>query len=329
MTSLDLTDAARRPFTGRRVRFGDVSLQVVAGAAAAAVTILVGLIVWKVIEGARLSISHYGLAFVTRIAWNPVLGHEIYGAGSFLFGTAITSLFALLLAAPLAMGVALFLSELSPGWLRAPVTALVETLAAVPSVVIGLWGILVLGPALRGHIESWLHSAFGFIPFFGDPSPAGASIFTAIIVLTIMILPIVSSISRELFLGVPHDLKEGALALGTTRWEMVKGVVFPYSRGGIAAALILGLGRALGEAIAVTQVIGGGVFIHWSIFDGGDTLASKIAASYQGSSTNLQTASLVYLALILLVFSLVANISAQLIVRRVARKHGITRGGHA
>ena len=329
MTSLDLTDAARRPFTGRRVRFGDVSLQVVAGAAAAAVTILVGLIVWKVIEGARLSISHYGLAFVTRIAWNPVLGHEIYGAGSFLFGTAITSLFALLLAAPLAMGVALFLSELSPRWLRAPVTALVETLAAVPSVVIGLWGILVLGPALRGHIESWLHSAFGFIPFFGDPSPAGASIFTAIIVLTIMILPIVSSISRELFLGVPHDLKEGALALGTTRWEMVKGVVFPYSRGGIAAALILGLGRALGEAIAVTQVIGGGVFIHWSIFDGGDTLASKIAASYQGSSTNLQTASLVYLALILLVFSLVANISAQLIVRRVARKHGITRGGHA
>ena len=329
MTSLDLTDAARRPFTGRRVRFGDVSLQVVAGAAAAAVTILVGLIVWKVIEGARLSISHYGLAFVTRIAWNPVLGHEIYGAGSFLFGTAITSLFALVLAAPLAMGVALFLSELSPGWLRAPVTALVETLAAVPSVVIGLWGILVLGPALRGHIESWLHSAFGFIPFFGDPSPAGASIFTAIIVLTIMILPIVSSISRELFLGVPHDLKEGALALGTTRWEMVKGVVFPYSRGGIAAALILGLGRALGEAIAVTQVIGGGVFIHWSIFDGGDTLASKIAASYQGSSTNLQTASLVYLALILLVFSLVANISAQLIVRRVARRHGITRVGHA
>jgi len=329
VTSLDLTDVARRPFTGRRVRFGDVSLQVVAGAAAAAVTVLVGLIVWKVIDGARLSISHYGLAFVTRIAWNPVLGHEIYGAGSFLFGTAITSLFALLLAAPLAMGVALFLSELSPRWLRAPVTALVETLAAVPSVVIGLWGILVLGPALRGHIESWLHSAFGFIPFFGDPSPAGASIFTAIIVLTIMILPIVSSISRELFLGVPHDLKEGALALGTTRWEMVKGVVFPYSRGGVAAALILGLGRALGEAIAVTQVIGGGVFIHWSIFDGGDTLASKIAASYQGSSTNLQTASLVYLALILLVFSLVANISAQLIVRRVARKHGITRGGHA
>jgi phosphate transport system permease protein len=329
VTSLDVTDATRRPFTGRRVRFGDVSLQVVAGTAAAAATALVGLIIWKVVDGARPAISHFGLRFITRVAWNPVLGHELYGAGSFLFGTAVTSLFALILAAPLAMGIALFLSELAPRGIKAPITALVETLAAIPSVVIGLWGILVLGPVLRTNVESWLHSAFGFIPLFGDPSQAGASIFTAIIVLTIMILPIVSSISRELFLGVPHELKEGALALGTTRWEMVRGVVFPYARGGITAALILGLGRALGEAIAVTQVIGGGVFIHASLFSGGDTLASKIAASYQGSATDLQTASLVYLGLILLVFSLVANVSAQWIVRRVARKHGITRGGHA
>jgi phosphate transport system permease protein len=144
-----------------------------------------------------------------------------------------------------------------------------------------------------------------------------------------MILPIVSSISRELFLGVPHELKEGALALGTTRWEMVRGVMFPYARGGIAAALILGLGRAMGEAIAVTQVIGGGVFIHWNLFDTGDTLGSKIAASYQGASTHLQAAALIYLGLILLVLSLVANIAAQVIVRRVSRTHGITRGGHA
>ncbi|HUZ99640.1 MAG TPA: phosphate ABC transporter permease subunit PstC [Gaiellaceae bacterium] len=329
MTTLDLNEATRRPFTGRRVRFGDVALQVVAGTAALAVTVLVGLIVWKVVDGARLSIATYGLHFVWRVAWNPVVGREVYGAGSFLFGTAITSLFALALATPLALGIALFLSELAPRGLRAPVTALVETLAAIPSVVIGLWGILVLGPALRTHIEGWLHSVFGFIPLFGDPSAAGASIFTAIIVLTIMILPIVSSISRELFLGVPHELKEGALALGTTRWEMVRGVVFPYARGGIAAALILGLGRAMGEAIAVTQVIGGGVFIHWSLFGQGDTLASKIASSYQGSTTNLSTSSLVYLGLILLVFSLLANVTAQWIVRRVARRHGVTRGGHA
>jgi len=322
-------DATRRPFAGRRVRFGDLALQGVAGAAAAAATGLVGLIAWKLIEGAWPSITKFGVHFVTRVAWNPVIGKEAFGAASFLFGTAVTSLIALALAAPLAIGVALFLTELAPRALRAPVTALVETLAAIPSVVIGLWGIYVLGPILRDHVEPSLHSALGFIPLFGPPSSSGSSIFTAIVVLTIMILPIVASITRELFLGVPREQKEGALALGTTRWEMVRGVMFPYARGGIAAALILGLGRAVGEAIAVTQVIGGGVFIHWNLFDTGDTLASKIAASYQGAATNLEVASLVYLALILLVFSLLANLSAQWVVRRVGRRQGIglNRGG--
>ena len=330
MSAADVTATpTRRPFTGRRVRFGDVLLQVVAGAAALGATVLVGLIVWKLVDGSHLALSKYGLGFVARVAWNPVIGHELYGAGSFVFGTIITSFFALLLATPIAIGIALFLTELAPRAIQAPVTALVETLAAVPSVLIGLWGILVLGPLLRTHIEPWLHSALGWIPLFGPPSAAGASVFTAIIVLAIMILPIVSSISRELFLGVPHDLKEGALALGTTRWEMARGVMFPYARSGIAAALILGLGRAMGEAIAVTQVIGGGVFIHWNLFSTGDTLGSKIAASYQGASTNLQSASLIYLGLILLVLSLVANIAAQSIVRRGSRKHGATRGGHA
>jgi phosphate transport system permease protein len=247
----------------------------------------------------------------------------LYGAGSFLFGTAVTSLVALLLAAPLAIGVALFLTELAPSFLRGPVTALVETLAAIPSVVIGLWGILVLGPVLRDHVEPALHTALGFIPLFGPPSASGSSVFTAIVVLTIMILPIVSSISRELFLGVPRELREGALALGTTRWEMVRGVVLPYARGGIAAALILGLGRAIGEAIAVSQVMGGLVGIHWSLFSGGDTLGSKIAESYQGGTTKLQVSSLIYLGLILLVFSLLMNVSAQWIVRRVARRQGV------
>ena len=308
---------------------GDLALQGVAGAAAAAATGLVGLIAWKLIEGAWPSITKFGVHFVTRVAWNPVIGKEAFGAASFLFGTAVTSLIALALATPLAIGVALFLTELAPRALRAPVTALVETLAAIPSVVIGLWGIYVLGPILRDHVEPSLHSALGFIPLFGPPSSSGSSIFTAIVVLTIMILPIVASITRELFLGVPREQKEGALALGTTRWEMVRGVMFPYARGGIAAALILGLGRAVGEAIAVTQVIGGGVFIHWNLFDTGDTLASKIAASYQGAATNLEVASLVYLALILLVFSLLANLSAQWVVRRVGRRQGIglNRGG--
>jgi phosphate transport system permease protein len=329
LSTADVTAPARRPFSGRRVRFGDVALQAVAGAAALGTTVLVGLIVWKVIDGSRLAIVENGWGFVTRVAWNPVIGHELYGAGSFLFGTVITAFGALLLATPVAIGVALFLSELAPRWIQAPVTALVETLAAVPSVLIGLWGIYVLGPALRTSIEDWLHAALGWIPLFGAASASGASVFTAIIVLAIMILPIVSSISRELFLGVPPELKEGALAMGTTRWEMVRGVVFPYARGGIAAALILGLGRAMGEAIAVTQVIGGSPTIQWNLFSTGDTLASKIASTYQGAVTRLQLSSLIYLGLILLVLSLISNISAQWIVRQVARKHGVSRGGHA
>jgi len=322
LTTLD-TAETRRPFEGRRVRFGDLTLQVVAGAAAAASCVLVGLIVWKVIDGSLLSIRHFGVSFVTRVAWNPVIGHELYGAGSFLFGTAITSLVALLIAAPLAIGIALYLTELAPRLIRGPVTALVETLAAVPSVVIGLWGILVLGPILRDHVEPALHDVLGWIPLFGPPSSSGSSIFTAVVVLTIMILPIVSSISRELFLAVPRELREAAFALGTTRWEMIRGVVFPYARGGIAAALILGLGRAIGEAIAVSQVIGAVVGIHWSLFSGGDTLASKIAESYQGGTTKLQVSSLIYLGLILLVFSLLMNVGAQWIVRRVSRRQGI------
>src|SRR5205085_7401021 len=222
-----------------------------------------------VVSGAQLSLSTFGLGFVTHVGWDPV--HLRFSAGSFLFGTAVTSIGALLLATPLALGIALFLTELAPRWIRGPVTALVETLAAIPSVVIGLWGIIVLGPVLRDHVMPALHSTLGFIPLFGTPSPTGTGIFTAIVVLTIMILPIVSSISRELFLGVPSELKEAALGLGTTRWEMVRGVVFPYARGGIAAALILGLGRAMGEAIAVTQVIGGSPTIQWNLFSSGDT----------------------------------------------------------
>ena len=331
MSTADLTpEAARRPFTGRRVRLGDLLLEAVSGAAAAGAAFLVALVAYKIVQGARPAIARFGAAFVTHVGWNPVT--DVYGAGSFLFGTALTSLVALAVAAPLSLGIALFLTELAPRFLRAPVTALVETLAAIPSVVIGLWGILVLGPVLRDHVEPWLHSTLGFIPLFGPPATTGSSVFTAVVVLTIMILPIVSSISRELFLGVPAELKEGALALGATRWEMVRGVVFPYARAGITAALILGLGRAVGEAIAVTQVIGGGggaVSIQWNLFATGDTLASKIAGSYQGAQSAIQVSSLVYLALILLVFSLLMSVGAQLIVRRAARRHGVglNRGG--
>jgi phosphate transport system permease protein len=324
VTSLDVTaDAARRPFPGRRARLGDLLLQGTAALAALYALVLVGLIIWKVVEGARLSISTFGLSFVWHTTWDPV--KEVFGAGAFIYGTAVTSFGALILATPIALGIALFLTELAPGWIRGPVTSLVETLAAIPSVVIGLWGIFVLGPLLRDHVNPALHSVLGFIPLFGPAGTYGSNMFTAIVVLTIMILPIIASITRELFLSVPTELKEGALGLGTTRWEMIRGVVFPYSRGGVAAAIILGFGRAIGEAIAVAQVIGAFTGISISFFHPANTLAANIALTAQGASSGLETSSLIYCALILLVFSIVVNLLAQWIVRRTARRQGLAR----
>jgi phosphate transport system permease protein len=305
---------------GRGPRVGDLALQGLTLAAAVASTLLIALIAWKVFDDALPAIREYGLGFLRSTDWD--VNRNLFGAATFIFGTAVTSLLALALAGPVSIAIALFLTELAPRRLRGPVGTLVEMLASVPSVVIGLWGILVLGPFVRDHIEPFLNQTLGFLPIFqGDPSLSG--MLPAIFVLTIMIIPIVSSISRELFLSVPQDLKDGALALGLTRWEMVRGVVFPYARAGIAAALILGLGRAVGEAIAVTQVIGNAVAINSSLFEPGDTLASRIASQYQGATTELQVASLVYLALILLVFSLLANLLAQWVVRRVARRHAV------
>jgi phosphate transport system permease protein len=281
-------------------------------ASLATVAIMVA-IAYKVIRGAELSFQTFGLSFLTSSAWDVNKG--VFGALPGLYGTAVTSLIALVIAGPLAIAIALFLSELAPRWIRGVVGSLVELLAAIPSVVLGLWGILVLGPFVANHLEPWLNRWFGFLPIFsGDPSSSG--ILVAGLVLAIMVVPIVASICRELFLAVPRELEEGALALGATRWEMVRGVILSSSRPGVSAALILGLGRALGEAIAVSQTIGGGWWIHRSLFDPGDTLAGRIASQFQGAQTDLQTSSLFYLAAILLVIGLVTNLAAQLIVRR-------------
>jgi phosphate transport system permease protein len=319
VTSLDVsTDAARRPFPGRRARLGDLLLQGAAGIAAFGALVLVGLIIWKIVQGSRLALSTFGLSFVWHVGWDPV--HNTFGAGSLIFGTVVTSVGALLLATPIALGIALFLSELAPRWIRGPVTALVETIAAIPSVVIGLWGLLVLAPILRDHVNPALHSGLGFIPLFGPAGTYSSNLFVAIIVLTIMILPIIASISRELFLAVPAELKEGALGLGTTRWEMIRGVVFPYSRGGVMAAMILGFGRAIGEAIAVALVIGAVTHVSWNLFNPSYTLASILANNYQGATSALELSSLIYCALILLVFSILVNLLAQFIVRRSGRR---------
>jgi phosphate transport system permease protein len=297
----------------RRGRIGDLLLVGVTFVfSAGAVALLVAIAV-KVFDGAHPAYSKFGLGFITSRVWDPVKGH--FGALDLIYGTGITSFLALLIATPLSIAIALFLSELAPRGVRDVVGSLVEMLAAVPSVIVGLWGILVLGPFVQGTLEPFLSRTLGFLPLFrGKPSAVG--LLPAIIVLTIMVVPIVASISRDLFLSVPSELKDGALALGMTRWEMVRGVVLPYARPGIAAAVILGLGRAVGEAIAVTQVIGNTLGIHISLFTPGDTLASRIANQYQGASSNLQVSAIVYLAAILLVITLIANVFAQVIVRR-------------
>jgi len=313
------TSAPASTFRRRRPRFGDAGLRVLAGAAAIGSLLLVGLLTYKVVEEAWPSISQFGLSFLWSEDWNAVTGE--FGARDLIWGTAFSSLVAVAVAAPVAIAIGLFLSELAPRRLRAPVGALVELLAAIPSVVLGLWGIIVLGPFLQQHIEPRVGDWLGFIPLFSG-SPSNVGLLPAAIVLTIMIIPIVASISRELFLSVPGDLKQGSLALGSTRWEMVRNVAIPQVSAGLVAAVILGLARALGEAIAVSQVIGGGLNFSASVFQPADTLAGRIASQYQGSTSNLQTASLAYLAVILLAMSLIANITAQLIVRRIRRRMG-------
>jgi len=296
-------------------RVGDGLLFGLTAAAALLGLLVIAAIVWRVADGAWPAIQAYHLSFIWHHDWNPVTKH--FGARDFIIGTIVTSFGAMLLAAPLSIAIGLFISELAPSSVRGPIGTLVEMLAAVPSVVVGLWGIYVLAPFDAQHVQPFLGSVLGWIPIFahgGDKIPS--TIFTAIIVLTMMTIPITSSICRELFLGVPTELEEGATGLGATRWEMVRTIIVPSVRGGVVAAVILGLGRALGEAIAVTQVIGNFVPLKLSRFEPGDTLASRIANEYQGASSNLQVSALIYLGLILLVITFISNLAAQRVVKR-------------
>ena len=295
---------------------GDVLLWGITGLAALGTLVLIGLLVYKVVNGAWPSIQEFGLSFIWTNVWNPVTSQ--FGALAFIFGTVMTALGALIVAAPISIAIGLFLSELAPRSVRGVIGTLVELLAAIPSVILGLWGILVLGPFVQNDLGPFLHGILGWTPFFSG-TPRVSSYLSAVIVLSIMITPISSSIARELFLQVPRDVKEGALGLGLTRWEMVRGVMLPFARGGLVAALLLGTGRAIGEAIAVTQVIGNTTNITLDLFSVGDTLASRIAAQYQGAVSNIQVASLFYLATILLVISLVTNVIARWIVVRFAQ----------
>jgi phosphate transport system permease protein len=301
----------RRPLD----RIGDKLLYGLTALASLIGVLIVAAIIWRVANGAWPAIKVFHLSFLWHNEWNAVTSK--FGARDLIIGTVVTSFGAMILAAPLSIAIGLFLSELAPPSIRGPVGTLIEMLAAVPSVVVGLWGIFVLAPFDAQHVQPILGSILGWIPIFGHgQDKVESTVFTAIIVLTIMTIPITSSICRELFIGVPTDLEEGAVALGATRWEMVKTVIVPSVRGGVVAAVILGLGRALGEAIAVTQVIGNFIPLKLSIFEPGDTLASRVANQYQGAVTSIQIASLIYLGLILLVITFVTNLAAQRVVKR-------------
>jgi phosphate transport system permease protein len=310
----------RNPFLARTKladKLGERGLRICTFLAALLAVALVVWIVCKLVHSAWPAIDRFGLAFVVHRVWDPVTGQ--FGALPFLYGTALSSLLALLVATPVAIAIAIYLTELAPSFLRKPVAMLVELLAAIPSVILGLWGILVLGPFLGNHLEPFLKSFLGWLPLFsGTPSPYG--MLNASIILTIMVLPIITSVTREVFQTTPVADKEGALALGATRWEMIKLVVLPQARPGLVGAVMLGLGRAIGEAIAVTQVIGNAAQIKASLFASGGTAAAQIASDFPSANPGVWQASLIYLAVILLVFSALANIAARLIVR-----HGTVR----
>jgi phosphate transport system permease protein len=303
-------------------RFGDGLLFGVCALAALLAVAVLLLVGYEVIHGASPSISKYGASFIFHTTWKPNPPFEEFGAGTVLFGTAVSSFFALFLGAPIAIAIGLYLSLLAPKGVRGLVSPLVEMLAAIPSVIVGFWGLVILAPFAHEHMEPFLHDTLGFIPLFGEPQSTGSSVFTASLILTIMIVPIIASISRDLFLSVPREMQDGAAALGATRWEVVRGVVLPSTASGVIAATLLGLGRALGEAIAVAQVIGAGTEIHASLFKTGDTLAARIANQFPGAITQLHQASLFYLGVILLVIGLLSNFCAQWIGRRFAIRDG-------
>lgn len=307
---------APRPFDVRirlADRIGEPLLRVLTTLAGLLTVVILIWIAETVFDQASPSISQFGLGFVGSQTWDST--HNIFGAADFIYGTAVSSFIALIIATPTAIAISIYLTEMAPRMIRRPVAILVELLAAIPSVILGLWGILFLCPFIQNHLEPFLHSFLGWIPLFaGNASPFG--MLPAALILTIMALPIITSITREVFQTTPAELKEGAYALGATRWEMVRTAVLPVAKPGITGAVILGLGRALGEAIAVTQVIGNVPQIKSSLFLPAATLAAQIANEYQSANPGLWQSSLLYLGAILLVISLIVNIIARLIVRR-------------
>ncbi|MEO8208839.1 MAG: phosphate ABC transporter permease subunit PstC [Chloroflexota bacterium] len=280
--------------------------------------VLIGL--QLAINGAQ-AFETFGLGFITGTTWDPV--RSIYGALPYVFGTIASSLIALLIAAPIGILTAIYLAELAPRRAAVPLTFMIELLAAIPSVVFGLWGIFVLSPFLRSTVEQWFVDTLGWIPIFAGPT-FGVGLFAAGVILAIMIVPTIVSISREVIASIPNSHREAMYALGATRWEVIRRAVLPAAKAGIIGAIILGFGRALGETMAVTMVIGNAQAIPTSIFGQSQTIASKIATTFNEASVGLQTSSLIALGLVLLVITLGLNAVARVLVVRAAGRSGST-----
>ncbi len=283
------------------------------------IVLAIGFLLWQDSAGAR---SQLGLKFLLPTndpTWNPVTGK--FQAWPFIYGTLITSLFALVFAIPISLGIAIFLAELCPHWLRGPLGTLIELLAAIPSVVYGLWGLFIFLPVIVHPISVFLNDFLGFLPLFAGPLPAsGASRIGAAIILTIMVIPTIASVIRDVLLAIPNSQREAALALGATQWETIWQVLVPYGLSGILGAVILGLGRALGETMAVTMVIGNSIEGSPSLLRPGYTMASVIANEFAEAVSTIHSESLIAIGLTLFFITLILNIVARLLVWSVARR---------
>lgn len=298
---------------------GDRIYRIATTAFALSIPLLLVLLGIEVAVAAWPALSTFGVSFLTTSRWDAVEG--VFGAAPAIYGTIVSSVLALVIATPLAIGVAIFLSEFAPPWLRQPVAFLVDLLAAIPSVVYGLWGIFVLVPLLREQVMPFLSERLhlGNTPFFSGPA-YGPSMLAAGLILAIMVLPYISSVTREVLMAVPRAQREAALALGATRWEMIRGAVLPYASSGILGGVILGLGRALGETMAVTMVIGNRNVISSSLFAPGYTMASLIANEFSEATNDLHLSALMAVGAVLLAMTLVVNMIARWLVWRVQRQ---------
>jgi phosphate transport system permease protein len=303
-------------------RFGDKAFEWLTLAMALAVVVLVILIGWQLWRGSSLAVQKFGFSFLTTSTWDPVT--EEFGALPFIYGTLVSSLIALLIAVPLSIATAVYLTELAPLWIRQPLVSLIEMLAAIPSVILGLWGIFVMIPWLRDYLFPLLKRLFGWTPFFSGPI-YGTSMLAGGIIIAIMILPIITSVSREILRSVPNLQREAAYALGATRWEVTRIAVMSYARKGLFGAVILGLGRALGETMAVTMVIGNTPQIAASLFQPGYTLASAIANEFTEATTDIYLQALFEIGLVLFGVTILVNLLAQLLLKTMTTTTLTTR----